>query len=82
MAMGRPGAILDAARAAAAITTQYSSVKTRQEISVSFENAFGQTPYGWQVDICEALLLGLDCIAIAGTGAGKTMPFAPSTSRR
>ncbi|KAH9952579.1 P-loop containing nucleoside triphosphate hydrolase protein, partial [Russula dissimulans] len=23
----------------------------------------------------EALLLGLDCIAIAGTGAGKTMPF-------
>jgi superfamily II DNA helicase RecQ len=29
----------------------------------------------WQVDICEAILLGLDCILIAPTGAGKTMPF-------
>ena len=31
--------------------------------------------YDWQVDVSEALLLGLDCSVIAGTGAGKTMPF-------
>ena len=30
-------------------------------------------PYCWQVDITEAITLGLDCILIAGTG--KTMPF-------
>jgi superfamily II DNA helicase RecQ len=31
--------------------------------------------YEWQIDVSEALLLGLDCSVIAGTGAGKTMPF-------
>ena len=31
--------------------------------------------YPWQVDVAEALLLGVDCTVIAGTGAGKTMPF-------
>jgi ATP-dependent helicase YprA (DUF1998 family) len=32
-------------------------------------------PYPWQVNVAEAILLGLDCIVIAGTSAGKTMPF-------
>ncbi|KAI0692066.1 P-loop containing nucleoside triphosphate hydrolase protein, partial [Cerioporus squamosus] len=32
-------------------------------------------PYAWQVDVAEALWLGLDTAVIAGTGAGKTMPF-------
>ncbi|KAH9958297.1 hypothetical protein BC827DRAFT_1344993 [Russula dissimulans] len=42
----------------------------------AFKNVFdGLEPYSWQLDICEALLLGLDCIVITGTGAGKTMPF-------
>jgi hypothetical protein len=42
-----------------------------------FKTAFsGKDPYDWQVDVCEALLLGVDCIVIAGTGAGKMMPFA------
>ena len=31
--------------------------------------------YDWQVDVSEALLLGLDYSVIAGTGVGKTMPF-------
>ncbi|KAH9952965.1 P-loop containing nucleoside triphosphate hydrolase protein, partial [Russula dissimulans] len=54
----------------------YSSEETRSEILLAFKNVFdGLEPYGWQLDICEALLLGLDCIAIAGTGSGKTMPF-------
>jgi len=35
----------------------------------------GKVPYSWQVDIREVLHLGLDCVVIAGTGAGKTMPF-------
>ncbi|KAH9957661.1 hypothetical protein BC827DRAFT_1094794, partial [Russula dissimulans] len=54
----------------------YSSEETCSEISLAFKNVFdGLELYGWQLDICEALLLGLDCIAIAGTGSGKTMPF-------
>ncbi|KAJ7882049.1 hypothetical protein B0H14DRAFT_3758269 [Mycena olivaceomarginata] len=35
----------------------------------------GMVPHDWQIDMAEALLLGLDCSLIAGTGAGKTMPF-------
>ena len=32
-------------------------------------------PYDWQLDVAEALLVGLDSIVIAGTGSGKTIPF-------
>ena len=54
----------------------YSSQVTRQAILDRSEKVFGgNKPYDWQVDVTEALLLGLDCIVIAGTGAGKTMPF-------
>ncbi|KAG1785008.1 uncharacterized protein HD556DRAFT_1189123, partial [Suillus plorans] len=35
----------------------------------------GKVPYTWQLEVSEALLLGLDCSVIAGTGTGKTMPF-------
>jgi ATP-dependent helicase YprA (DUF1998 family) len=34
------------------------------------------TPYDWQVDLAEALTLGLDATVIAGTGSGKTLPWA------
>jgi len=34
------------------------------------------TPYDWQVDLAEALTLGLDSTVIAGTGSGKTLPWA------
>ena len=33
------------------------------------------TPYDWQVDLAEALTLGLDATVIAGTGSGKTLPW-------
>ena len=33
-------------------------------------------PYNWQVDVAEALSLGLDATVIAGTGTGKTSPWA------
>jgi bloom syndrome protein len=32
-------------------------------------------PYTWQLDVSEALILGLDAVVIAGTGVGKTIPF-------
>ena len=35
----------------------------------------GRVPYDWQLDAAEALILGLDCVVIARTGAGKTIPF-------
>jgi len=54
----------------------YSSEDMRSEISSAFKDSLnGLEPYSWQLDGCEALLLGLDCIVIAGSGAGKTMPF-------
>ena len=34
------------------------------------------TPYDWQVDLAEALMLGLDATVISGTGSGKTLPWA------
>ncbi|KAI0323578.1 hypothetical protein GY45DRAFT_1209765, partial [Cubamyces sp. BRFM 1775] len=34
----------------------------------------GKVPYEWPLDVAEALLLGLDCTMIAGTGSG-TVPF-------
>jgi hypothetical protein len=41
-----------------------------------FKKAFNELkPYTWQGDVTEAILLGLDCAAEAGTGSGKTMPF-------
>ena len=30
----------------------------------------------WQLDTLEALFLGMDSAVIAGTGSGKTLPFA------
>jgi ATP-dependent helicase YprA (DUF1998 family) len=68
--------ILDNARETASTVNSYNSQATREAIVSRCEEAFGgNKPYDWQVDITEALLLGLDCVAIAGTGAGKTMPF-------
>ena len=68
--------ILDNARETASTVNSYNTQAPREAIVSRCEEAFGgNKPYDWQVDITEALLLGLDCVAIAGTGAGKTMPF-------
>ncbi|KAI9512673.1 P-loop containing nucleoside triphosphate hydrolase protein [Russula earlei] len=57
-------------------TCHYNYTTTRQSIENKFRAVFGgKPPYSWQVDVTEALLLGLDCVVIAGTGSGKTMPF-------
>lgn len=68
--------ILKNARELAYTQDNYNSQVTRLDIVKRCEDAFsGNKPYDWQIDVTEALLLGLDCVAIAGTGAGKTMPF-------
>ena len=55
---------------------QYNSPQTWQKLSDLVQQHFhGHKPYEWQLDTAEALLLGLDSIVIAGTGAGKTLPF-------
>jgi hypothetical protein len=68
--------LLENVRIAANKSKRYDSEKTRTTIEKTFSEAFnGLAPFDWQTDVCEALILGLDCVVIAGTGAGKTMPF-------
>ncbi|KAK7059556.1 bloom syndrome [Favolaschia claudopus] len=53
----------------------YDWQATRRDLTRLFENSFKKPPYEWQLDVAEALILGLDSVVIAGTGAGKTIPF-------
>ncbi|KAJ3483954.1 hypothetical protein NLJ89_g12020 [Agrocybe chaxingu] len=66
---------LNAARREAANTTNYDSATTRATLIRIFRERFGADPRDWQLDVAEAILLGLDSVVIAGTGAGKTIPF-------
>jgi ATP-dependent helicase YprA (DUF1998 family) len=65
----------DSARHNAAKKKGYSSSSTRAQLSTLFRARFGSDPYEWQLDVTEAILLGLDSIVIAGTSSGKTIPF-------
>ncbi|KAI9061339.1 P-loop containing nucleoside triphosphate hydrolase protein [Trametes sanguinea] len=68
--------LLETARENAGKEYGYNSQETRSGLSDAFAEACGgRRPYGWQLDVSEALLLGLDSVLTAGTGAGKTMPF-------
>ncbi|KAF7334751.1 P-loop containing nucleoside triphosphate hydrolase protein [Mycena sanguinolenta] len=68
--------ILQKAREDASKSRGYQSAPTRARIRNEFmARNNGMIAHEWQVDIGEALHLGLDCSLIAGTGAGKTMPF-------
>ncbi len=53
----------------------YDSLATRTRVQNIFRERFGSDAHAWQLDVTEALLLGLDTLLIAGTGTGKTMPF-------
>jgi ATP-dependent helicase YprA (DUF1998 family) len=67
---------LQRARQEAFKTRGYHSAATRAKLHAEFSKRNdGMVAYDWQVDVSEALLLGLDCSVIAGTGAGKTMPL-------
>ena len=60
----------------AAQKSAYDSQKTQDELTRLFkEHCKGKVPYSWQLDAAESLILGVDSIVIAGTRAGKTMPF-------
>ena len=65
----------DACLAASTSNAAYDFWQTRSAITQLFKAHSGKTPYDWQLDVTEALLLGLDSIVIAGTGSGKTIPF-------
>jgi hypothetical protein len=69
--------LLQDARDRAFKTRGYNFIDTRKKLVAEFRaRNDNKEPYEWQLDVSEALILGLDCTVIAGTGAGKTMPFA------
>ncbi|KAL1746002.1 P-loop containing nucleoside triphosphate hydrolase protein [Schizophyllum fasciatum] len=71
----RSAANLDEARRRATQKRNYNSDATRSRLRELFAETWHCEPRSWQIDITEAILLGLDSVLIAGTGSGKTMPF-------
>ena len=65
---------LHAAQQLAMNKKDYNSEQTCKKLISIFSQRLGQVLYPWQLDVTEALLLSLDTVIIAGTGAGKTMP--------
>ncbi|KAI0369787.1 hypothetical protein BV20DRAFT_920088, partial [Pilatotrama ljubarskyi] len=56
------------AQNAAAKTRGYNSAATRAEMEEAFAKATGgKRPYPWQLDVAEAMMLGVDSVVIAGT---------------
>jgi hypothetical protein len=54
----------------------YDTNSTRALLTAAVKSAFsGNEPHKFQLDVVEALILGLDVTAIAGTGSGKTLPW-------
>lgn len=54
----------------------YDTDATRASLTAAVKSAFnGNESRKFQLDIAEALILGLDVTAIAGTGSGKTLPW-------
>ncbi|KLO05452.1 P-loop containing nucleoside triphosphate hydrolase protein, partial [Schizopora paradoxa] len=53
----------------------YNSFMARLEMKAATESATGMVPYEWQLDVAECLILRVNSIVIAGTSAGKTLPF-------
>ncbi|KAJ3497511.1 hypothetical protein NLJ89_g10341 [Agrocybe chaxingu] len=66
---------LNTARREAAKAKNYDSEATRATLTRLFRERRGSLPRDWQLDVAEAIILGLDSVVIAGTGAGKTIPF-------
>ncbi len=67
--------LLEAAREQASKKREYDTEMARITMSNRFYEQFQSNPYPWQLDVAETMLTGLDSIVIAGTGAGKTIPF-------
>lgn len=55
----------------------FDSTATRAFVADEIKKRMdGKMPYEWQIDVGEALHLGIDTVLVARTGAGKTLPFA------
>ena len=50
----------------AAKKKNYDTHKTRAALTDIFQERFRNNPYDWQLDVAEAIILGLDSIVIAG----------------
>lgn len=54
----------------------YRSSVWRAQVTTAFKQCFdNHTPHNWQLDVAEAVELGIDSILISSTGSGKTIPF-------
>jgi ATP-dependent helicase YprA (DUF1998 family) len=53
----------------------FSSLVMRECLQAKFRGKCGKEVYNWQLDVAEAMMLQLDCILLAGTGMGKTIPL-------
>lgn len=72
--LSNPFSILEQARRS---KEGYDSNPTREALTNAVKAAFNQNvPRSFQLDVAEALMLGLDSTVIAGTGSGKTLPWA------
>jgi ATP-dependent helicase YprA (DUF1998 family) len=67
--------VLDQTRSEVERDRKYDSIAVRELMSDECFKSTGKISYEWQLDISEAILLRLDSVLIAGTGAGKTLPF-------
>jgi len=57
------------------LVADYKSETTRQKLVEACLERCNHRPHSWQLDADESFHLGLDCIILAGTGFGKTLPF-------
>jgi len=63
-------------RVRATKNSEYSSENIHQALTEEcLTRCDHKPPYAWQLDAAEAFFLGLDCVIIAGTGSGKSLPF-------
>ena len=69
--------LLHCARDHAAKIHKYNSFEARKTMTEECNAHSGGviTPFPWQLDVAESLLLGMNCELIAPTGVGKTIPF-------
>lgn len=67
---------LQAAKKLAERLGAYDSRKARGEMARMFSDVSrGKVARDWQLDQAETLMLGIDSVLVAGTGAGKTLPY-------
>ena len=73
----RPGNSISILEQARKSKEGYDSNATREALTNAVKAAFNQNvPRSFQLDVAEALILSLDSTVIAGTGFGKTLPWA------